>query len=327
MRPVGRRWCAALVLVAAAAPLLVACGSDASGTHTIAVLRAVPIQPERQTALLAALARAGYEGESLEVLGADEAHAAPADAERAVRRWVKAGAELVVALSTTSAQAARAATTTVPIVVLSNDLRASGLVGDERHPDANVTGTNYRVPSDRLLALASDAFASAAFGELDRIGCLYPDGDPGAAPVRSDLERGARALGMDLTCAPFQASDAVAGAVQRLVAARAQVVYLVNAPASVQAAAAIEAATDAAHLPVLATNPTDYATILLEPDGKDVYAQLGRQAGRLLGGADVADVPVQDPGRYMLVVNAKRAAALGLRIAPAVLRRADQVIR
>jgi putative ABC transport system substrate-binding protein len=322
MRPSGRRWGAALVLVAAVVPLLTACGSDGSTTHTIAVLRAVEIQPERQAALLGALGKAGYEGDSLRVLGADEVHADPTDATKAVRRWVADGADLVIALSTTSAQAARAATTSVPIVVLSNDLRASGLVDDERHPGGNVTGTNYRVPSDRLLALAADAF-----GALQRVGCLYPDGDPGAAPVRQDLERGSKALGMELTCAAFPDAAGVAHSVQQVVDAHAQVVYLVNTPATVQAGPAIEQATAAAHLPVLATNPTDFATLLLQPDGKDVYAQLGRQAARLLRGADVADVPVQDPGRYQLIVNARRAAALGVQVAPEVLQRADQVIR
>jgi putative ABC transport system substrate-binding protein len=119
----------------------------------------------------------------------------------------------------------------------------------------------------------------------------------------------------------------VAGAVQQLAATGADVVYLANTPGTVGAADQIEAATVAAKLPVLATNPTDYATLLLEPDGKDVYGQLGRQVARLLGGADVSDVPVQDPARFLLIVNTRAAARIGLTVAPEVVARADQVVR
>jgi putative ABC transport system substrate-binding protein len=306
----------------AAAALLTGCGSDGGSHHVIAILRAVDVAPERQQALVAALGDAGYGAGDLQVVGADEVHAAEADAERAVRRWVDDGAELVVALSTTSAEAARKATRTVPIVVLSNDLAASGLVDDERHPGGNVTGTSYRVPSDRLLAVAADAF-----GHLPHVGCLYPSGDPGAAPVRQNIEAGAKALGVPVTCVGFDGPSGVAGAVQQLAATGADVVYLANTPGTVGAADQIEAATVAAKLPVLATNPTDYATLLLEPDGKDVYGQLGRQVARLLGGADVSDVPVQDPARFLLLVNTRAAARIGLTVAPEVVARADQVVR
>jgi putative ABC transport system substrate-binding protein len=322
MRPVGRRWGAALVVMLAVVPLLVGCGSDGGGQHTIAILQAVAVAPDRHAALLDALAKAGYGGSDLHVLGADEVHGAEADAEAAVRAWVADGAELVVALSTTSAQAARKATSTVPIVVLSNDLAASGLVDDERHPGANVTGTSYRVPSDRLLAIADDAFGSVA-----HVGCLYPSGDPGADPVRTNIERGAKALGLEVTCASFADPTGVAAAVRQLAAAGATVLYLVNTPATVQAVAEVEAAALAAKLPVLATNPTDFATLILEPDGADVYAQLGRQAARLLDGAKVVDVPVQDPGKFVLIVNTKVAAEIGRAIAPDVVDRADQVVR
>jgi putative ABC transport system substrate-binding protein len=318
----GRRWLAAVVALAVATVGLTACGSDGEGHHTIAVLQAIAVAPERTAALVDALGRAGYGADELDVVGTDETHPEADDAEAAVKGWVADGAELIVALSTAAAKAAAKATTTVPIIVLSNDLAASGLVDDERHPGGNITGTSYRVPSDRVLSIATDAF-----GTIAKVGCLYPSADPGADPVRADLERGAGALDLDVTCASFTDGSDVAAAVDELKAAGATVVYLVNTPASVQAAAQIEAAADAAELPVLATNPTDYATLLLEPDGKDVYAQLGRQAARLLGGADVADVPVQDPGKFVLIVNTAAASAAGVTIAPAVLARADQVVR
>jgi putative ABC transport system substrate-binding protein len=215
-----------------------------------------------------------------------------------------------------------AATTTVPIVVLSNDPVASGLVVDERHPKGNVTGSSYRVPSDRVLAVAADAF-----GRVERVGCLYPRNDPAADPARRDLVRGVAALGMTLQCASFDTPAGVAAAVAELVADGVDVVYLVNAPALVQAFPEIERALASVPIPVVGSTPNGFATLLLEPDGKEVYRQLGRQVGRLLGGAKVSEVPLQDPGRFLLVVNQAAAHRIGVTIPAEVLDRADQVVR
>lgn len=322
MRPVGRRWRAALVTTLALAPVLAGCGSDGEPTRTIAVLRAVPSAPERQAALFRALDRAGYA--DVEVLGRDrtEVHPDPADAERTVRKWVADGAEVVVVLSTGSAQAARKATSTVPIVVLSNDPVASGLVRNPRHPEGNVTGSSYQVPADRTLAVAVDAF-----GEIETVGCLYPAGDPGADPVRRDLERGAAALGMQLRCVAFDGEAGVPAAVEALVTDGVDIVQLLNASGTVQAYGALERALASVSLPVVANTPNDFATLILEPDGPDVYAQLGRQVARLLGGSKVADVPVQDPARFVLVVNTRSARRVGVTIPADVVRRADVVVR
>ncbi|MCU1374814.1 MAG: hypothetical protein JWO68_2100, partial [Actinomycetia bacterium] len=272
MRPVGRRWGAALMLLAALGPLLAGCGDKAATQHTIGVLRAVSTN-EREQALFASLAAAGYPRADLRILGEDasEVHPDKDDATRTVAGWVADGAELIIALSTTGAQAAMAATSTVPIVVLSNDPVASGLVVDERHPKGNVTGSSYRVPSDRVLAVAADAF-----GGVQRVGCLYPGNDPAADPAHRDLVRGVAALGMSLQCASFDTPAGVAAAVAELVADGVDVVYLVNAPALVQAFPEIERALAGVPIPVVGSTPNGFATLLLEPDGKDVYRQLGR---------------------------------------------------
>jgi putative ABC transport system substrate-binding protein len=258
------------------------------------------------------------------VLGEDvtEVHPETDDAVRAVKGWVADGAQLILALSTSSAKAALVATTTVPILVLSNDPMASGLVTDERHPDGNITGSSYRVPSDRLLAVAADAFPGVA-----QVGCLYPSGDAAAVPPHLDLVRGVEALGMKLRCASFHTPDDVASAVQDLVAAEVDLVYLVSAPGTVQAFPQLERALAGVSIPVVATSPVDFATLRLEPDGKDLYGQLGRQAARLLAGASVSEVPIQDPGRFQLVVNQTAARRIGVTIPPKVLDRADRVIR
>jgi putative ABC transport system substrate-binding protein len=320
---VGRRSGAALVTLAALASLLGGCRQAAAARPTVAILRAVHGTDGEQS-FFAALGRAGYARGALRVLGEDAAEVHPDrdDAIRAVKGWVADGARLILALSTSSAKAAMAATTTVPILVLSNDPTVSGLVTDERHPDGNVTGSSYRVPSDRLLAVAADAFGGVA-----EVGCLYPSDDPAARPPRLDLVRGAQALGMKLRCAPFRTPDDAALAVQDLVTAKVDLVYLVTAPGTVQASSQIERALSGVSIPVVASSPIDFATLRLEPDGQDLYRRLGRQAARLLAGAKVSEVPIQDPGRFQLVVNQAVARRIGVTIGPEVLHQADLVIR
>lgn len=142
-----------LVLLALVAAVVTGCADDPPPTRTIAFLRAVPAS-DNEAVFLPSLAELGFPRERLRVLGADEVHAEPEAAEAAVRRWVDDGADLVVALSTGSAQAAARVTSTVPILFLLNDPRVAGLVDDERRPERNLTGGTYRVPADRVLALA-----------------------------------------------------------------------------------------------------------------------------------------------------------------------------
>lgn len=323
MRPVGRRLGAALVILGASAALA-GCGSgsgDADPVHRIAILRAVDAS-ETEAALLPALAELGFPDERVEVLPGASSYPDPADAEAAVRRWVDDGAEVIVALATTSAQAAARATSEVPILFLVNDPRVVGLVEDERRPEANLTGSTYRVPADRVLSLADEAF-----GGIERVGCIHPVDDPGIAPVRQELERGTAALDLALHCEQYTGPGDAAAAAERLLAVGVDVVIPLNSPRTVEAFPQLEGALADAMVPVMSTTPWDAAALTLVPDGNAVYRQLAGQLARLLEGDAVSAIPVEDPAGYRVVVNLPAARRLGITVPPAIVAIADEVVR
>lgn len=324
MGPCARRWLASFLGSVLLVALLTGCSSDDQPQdHTVAILRSVAGSPGEDT-FGPALVKLGFPKEHLHVLGSDpeEIHPTEDDAKAAVRGWVADGAELVLALSTTAAMAATEAAPDVPVLFLSSDPQGTGLVKDVRHPDGNRTGVGYRVPADRFLSLAEDAF-----GELTNIGCLSASDDPASGPPLADLRRGAAALQMQLHCATFDDPTQVRAAIDQVLATGAQLLVVPSASKTASAFPQLTRALADVPVPVVTTTAADFAVITLQPDSDAVYRQLARQAARLLRGAKPAEVPVEDPGRYRLVVNTKVAQRMGRTIPAELVDRADQVIR
>lgn len=318
-----RRVAIGIVLVLAAS--LVACGDDdGESERTIALLRSSPVAEENQSAFLAELEGAGWRvGENLVVLDPDpdEVYEDAESGRAAVEGWLEEGVDLIYALSTVSGLTAKEAAPDVPVLVLANDPVASGIIADPRSPEGNVTGVAFRVPPDRTLDVARQMGR-----DITTIGFLWPGDDVGAEPVRDGLVEAADALGVELVDESFVGSDEVAVAVDAMVERGVQVVVLANASATVRAFDAIEAATTAARLPVLGnieSNP--FATVILAPDLEAAYRQVGRQAVRLLGGTDVADVPLEEPGVFRLTVRPSQAERVGVELPEELLAQADDV--
>jgi putative tryptophan/tyrosine transport system substrate-binding protein len=324
---VGCRFGVLVVALGLVSVLMVSCsdGDDEPTSHTIGIIRTVAGSGDEQF-LIDGMVDAGIDREQVQILGEDveETHPDDADAEATVRKWVDQGAELIVALSTRSALAAVRAAPTTPVIVLSTDPAATGLVKNERHPEGFVTGASYRVPADRTLSLANDAFAD---DDIRRIGCLEPVGDPAAPPARAALERGADALGMEIVCATFATPDDVGRAIQEVLAAGVDLIVPVNAPATAIALPQLRFLLSMTKVPVVANQPADFAVLTLTPDSHAVYSTMGRQAARILSGTAVRDVPVEDPGRFLLVVDLTVAKRIGRTVAPDILKRADRVVR
>jgi putative tryptophan/tyrosine transport system substrate-binding protein len=205
--------------------------------------------------------------------------------------------------------------------VLASDPVASGLVTNPRAPEGNVTGVAFRVPGDRTIDVARQLV-----GDEPTIGLLHPSDDPGAMPGTQELIDAAESLGVELVDETFAGEDEAGAAVDRLVAAGADVIVLVNAPSTVRAFPAIEERTRAAGIPVVAnTNTAEFAVVVLAPAADAAYEQLARQVVRLLDGNDIGEVPVEEPGAYNLLVRTGVADELGVTIPDELVEQADEV--
>jgi putative ABC transport system substrate-binding protein len=314
----------AVGLVTASLLALPACSEDEPTTYKIALLRAVA-GVAAESKLLDGLDEGGIGSAQVEIIGGedlDEAYATEDEARAAVRRWVDRGVDAIVALSTTGAQIADEAAGDVPVLFLSSDPRATGLVRNERRPEGHLTGMSYRVPGDRTLALISDAFPS-----VGTVGCLYPPSDPAAVPAHENLEQAASDLDLTLVCETFSGPDDADDAAQALLNRTVDAVVIVNSPTSVRATATIAATVQSAGLPIVTNTPNEAAELVLAPDAASIYEDLGGQLARVLRGAPIADVPVQDPGRFLVIVNEIIARRNGHVIPANVLEGATQVIR
>jgi putative ABC transport system substrate-binding protein len=234
---------------------------------------------------------------------------------------IVAGGGSVVAL------AAKAATSTIPIVFISgDDAVAAGLVASLARPGGNLTGVSFLVVdlTAKLLELLSELVPRA-----NVIALLVNPTNPLTERLTKVAQEAARAKGVQISflkagtereidaaftsLSQLKAGALVVGADSFFAAQRDQLVALASSHA----------------IPVIYPFRewvTAGGLVSYGPSLTDVYRQAGSYAGKILKGAKPADLPVQQPTRFELVINLKTAQALGLSVPQALLARADEVI-
>ena len=235
---------------------------------------------------------------------------------------------LVATAGDRSAQAAKAATSTIPIVFSSGgDPVANGLVASLGRPGGNLTGVSLftTLLEAKRLGLLHDAVPAAA-----TISLLVTRGSPSTPAVVRDAEDGARRAGVRLVVVQAQAKSEFDAAFASLVQQRATALAVGNSAFFNSQRERLVALAARHKLPAIyefreftmAGGLMSYGTHLGE-----MYRQIGVYTGRILKGAKPGDLPVLQPTRFELVINLLTARALGLTIPQALLLRADQVIQ
>jgi putative ABC transport system substrate-binding protein len=248
----------------------------------------------------------------------------PALATELVRRRVA----VIATFSPPVALAAKAATTTIPIVFnLGDDPVRLGLVASLARPGGNLTGINFFV--GELAAKRLEVLRELVPGAT-RVALLL---DPSAGQITEttlrDVEAAARPKGLQIQVLNVQTSREINAAFATFARDRLDALFVGPGPfftsrrvqlallAAVQRVPAIYPVRPFAEVGGLIS----YGASLT-----DAYRQVGAYAGRILKGAKPADLPVVQSSKFELVINAETARILGLDVPPTLLARADEVI-
>jgi putative ABC transport system substrate-binding protein len=237
--------------------------------------------------------------------------------------------DLIVAGTTRAVQAAQHATKTIPIVMaVSADPVASGFVASLARPGGNITGMSLMAPevSGKRLELLRDIRPG-----VSRVAVLWNPAQPGSRIDLQGLESAAQSLGLQLYPLEVRSPDAFESAFAAMHREGADALLVLRDPLLLDR-----------HLSAIATYalqhrlPTMYGwRAFVEAGGlmsygprvSDLFRRATYYVDRILKGAQPADLPVEQPTQFELVLNLKTAQALGLTIPPHLLVLADEVIR
>jgi putative tryptophan/tyrosine transport system substrate-binding protein len=247
----------------------------------------------------------------------------PALAADLVQRRVN----VIVAGNLESAAAAKAATTEIPIVITAGgDPLRSRLVQSLARPGGNVTGVSEVIPdlAPKLLQLLNEAVP-----RLTRVAVLWDPSNPSYAPTRQEFERAAHVRGIHLQSVEVARPREMDRALATIMRVRpgGLVVYVTPITQSYRAQLIEFAATQ--RLPAMYSAREfvdDGGLMSYGPDHRELFRRAAIFIHKILRGARPADLPIEQPTRFELVINLKTAKALGLTIPPSLLARADQVI-
>ena len=242
-------------------------------------------------------------------------------AQDLVRRKV----DLLVAANTTAALAAQQAARTIPIVMFASDAVERGIVASLARPGSNITGISF--PLWELMGKRLEIIREAV-PTADRI-AIFLTASPVTPKGPFDLEAAARALGVTLHPIKVSERRQFEEAFRDAVRARARALLLAQTPFYHEHREIIAELALKHRLPMLSgeTGSAEAGSLLYYGMHiGDACRQLARYAHRILGGAKPADLPVEQPTKFELVINLKTAKALGLTIPQSLLLRADQII-
>jgi putative ABC transport system substrate-binding protein len=250
----------------------------------------------------------------------------PALASELVRRPV---AVIVATGAVSSPLAAKAATTSIPIIfVIGSDPVQNGLVASLNRPNGNVTGVTFAGISGTLLAKRVELLREVLPHEAT-IGLLVNPGNPNSIPERKELEALARSGGWTLQVVPASSGAELEAAFDALVRLRANGILQGTDAFFSNRLEQIVALANRHSLAAIYSR-REFATagglMSYGPNPADTFRLAGVYAGRILKGAKPADLPVQLPTKFELVVNLKAAKASGLTVPTSLLLRADEVI-
>src|SRR5215469_13073641 len=236
--------------------------------------------------------------------------------------------DVIVAIGTGPAWAAKSATSTIPIVFARiGDPVGYGLVPSLSRPGGNLTGVSLltrELEGKRLELLIT------AVPDAKRVGVLWDASFPAAGPVFEEIEGAARSLNSELIPAEVRGPDDFEPAFRAMVEERASAMIVPGLGIIFgEHRQRLLDLTAKAQLPAMFLRKEFVEAgglMSYGPSWRDMYRRAAAHVDKILKGAKPADIPVEQPTKFELVVNLKTAKALGLTVPPLVLARAEEVI-
>jgi putative ABC transport system substrate-binding protein len=240
---------------------------------------------------------------------------------------VRLNVDVIVPINTTAAQAAKTATARIPIVFVQvADTTGSDLVQSLARPGGNVTGlvSNTRDLSGKRLELLKEALP-----HVTKVGILR-DSNRTADLIFRDMDTASHQLGLGLTDLAIRSRDELQGAIKDGAKHHVGVLFVIDGAMIAALRAPILELARGKHLPVISQFREFVEAgglMAYGPNLPEMYRRAATYVAKILRGAKPADLPVEQPTKFELVINLKTAKALGLTIPPSLLGRADEIIQ
>lgn len=324
-----RRICRRTFLVAGAALIAAAPMAPAQSPKRIPRVgfMSSASSPRRSEAFLRGLRELGYvDGQNVRI----EMRSADGQRDRIaslVAELVRGEADVLVVGSTIGARAAKAATTTLPIVFAgSSDPVAGGLVGNLARPGGNVTGVSLAYGGGlpgKWAELLRELVPGAA-----RFALLWSSTNPAAAKFVDEVEATARKLKLAIARHHAAAPADLDAALREVAASRAQGLVVMPSPFWVAQRDALVAFAAKQRLPAMYFDEEFVEAgglVSYGPSIAEAYRLAASYVDRILKGAKPGDLPVEQLNKYELVVHRGTAKALGLVVPPSIALRARMI--
>ncbi len=239
---------------------------------------------------------------------------------------VRLKVDVIVAASTPAIRAARLASGSIPIVMISADPVGAGLVESLARPGGNMTGLSLMSPATdgKRVELLKEAFPS-----MTHIAFLWDGANPAQSLRLREAQLAARSLGITVHSVAVRQPDALQSALATELQERADALLPAATIANLYRRPLLEFMTKH-RLPTMYESRAHAEAGGLMAYGPDIlvlYRRAATYVDKILKGAKPADLPIEQPTKFELVINMRTAKALGLAIPPAVLARADEIIQ
>jgi ABC-type uncharacterized transport system substrate-binding protein len=296
--------------------------------HHIGFLRRVEPQAAEFQAFRHGLHALGYrEGHNL-VIEQRYAHGVPERLPALAAELVQLPVEVIVVDGTLTAQAAKTVTTAIPIIfTLVGDPVGSGLVASLARPGGTLTGLSQMVPelSGKRLELLKEVVPQAS-----RVAALLNPDNPAPTATIPPLRSAAQAVGVQLQVFEVRDPTAFERAFAAMAAWRAEALIQMNDALFVSRRGQLVELTAKARLPTIYEERQFVDAGGLMSYGvshRDLWQRAATYVDKILKGATPAELPVEQPTKFELVLNLKTAQALGITMPPSLLLLADEVIQ